>query len=470
MSVVLSRSDFAKGFSAFAVAFARLDIFAKTVQLSREIPAYYNTYLADIIARVNRHRMEDGCDAGFWFLTDLHVSANHKKSGLLLTRLVAETGIRRVVCGGDLPMAFGSPKALDVMVRQRWPQHWRDPLEKVGATVYLAKGNHDCHITENRSEHIGLQYSADEVACLVRECNGNATAVTDADNLSACYCYFDDAEERIRYVIADTSDAPCLKSERIGVEGGFVQMSERQLKWLAEKAFGTVPTGYAVIVVHHVPLARIVATKALPASLETFKRLLESYQNRQLIEIGGTHFDFAKRKGGDIVFDLTGHHHSDRQGFENGILHLSESCDAMYKDYLRRTPFCGVLPEKKGDTIYEQTFDCVQLNAEKGILYITRIGGGQDRVYHLRPTKVKTGEAKTLNVTSVDPKEWKSFDCDSCVVDEKAQTPDKYWTFFNHHVEVDCNGRLVAKSPGPALVVAFDQMLRKEFFPVMVSG
>lgn len=472
MSVNINRREFLSGFAAFAAAFASYDVFAKATGLPEEIPVYYNAYLAEIVARVNRHRMEDGCGVGFWFLTDLHISANHRKSGLLLTHLVSETGLRRVICGGDLPTAFGTAQDLDAMVRLHWPHLWRDPLQQAGASVCLAKGNHDCHITrpDKRQEHLGAQYSAEEVAALVRECNGNAAATTDAGNPAAAYCFFDVAEEKVRYVIADTSDAPCERTEKVGVVGGHVQMSERQLKWLAGTALGTVPAGYAVVVVHHVPVARVVATTTPPPSLRVFKSLLEVYQNRQAIEIGGTRFDFAKRRGGDIALDLTGHHHSDRQAFENGILHLSESCDALYRDYLRRTPFSGALPEKKGKTVYEQTFDCIQLNLAKGLVYVTRVGGGQDRVYHLRPTEVKSGDTVALAASAVAAADWKAFDCDACKINARAQTPEAYWTFLNVHGKVGTDGRFAAGTPGPSLAVALDAQLRKEFFPIVVTG
>ena len=47
------------------------------------------------------------CPFGCFFLTDLHIPSNHGKSIPLLARLISETGLHTVVCGDDIPEAFG---------------------------------------------------------------------------------------------------------------------------------------------------------------------------------------------------------------------------------------------------------------------------------------------------------------------------------------------------------------------------
>lgn len=61
---------------------------------------------AEIGRAVSRIRaLSADCPAGFWFITDLHVPSNCGASAPSLARLVAETGLRAVVCGGDIPEA-----------------------------------------------------------------------------------------------------------------------------------------------------------------------------------------------------------------------------------------------------------------------------------------------------------------------------------------------------------------------------
>jgi len=467
----MKRRDFLKSFGAFAASMAGLDLFAK-FDLPAAVPTYYDDYLAERIATLNRQRMAEGFGAGFFFVTDLHILSNRKLSGLLIARLVKETGIRRVICGGDLPVAFGTAAQLDEIANDLWPRCWREPLAAVGATLYQVKGNHDFHITDRSKGkgHVGLQYSAAETAKIIMSANGNAAAVKDESNPEATYCYSDDAAEKVRYVFADTSDAPCEHQEQVGVRGGHVQMSDRQLKWLATKALGTVPAGYAVVVVQHVPLAPAVASGGVGGSLLKFRELLEAYQAKASVTVAGETFAFAGRTGGDIAVNLTGHHHSDRQSGFGGILHVSESCDAYYNDYIRRTPFSGRLPKKAGKTVCEQTFDCVQFNFARSLMRVTRFGGGQDRTYHLQPLRVKAGE--TLKLACGVLKEavrWEAFDCDWAKTDAKATTPETYWTFRHDHGFVAPDGTFAAAKPGPAMAVALDRDLKKEFFRIEVT-
>lgn len=467
----MNRRDFLKSFGAFAAGLAGLDLFAK-FDLPAAVPAYYDAYFAERLATLNRQRMAEGFGAGFFFVTDLHILSNRKLSGLLIARLVKETGIRRVICGGDLPVAFGTAAQLDEIAHDLWPRCWREPLAAAGATLYQVKGNHDFHITDRSKGkgHVGFQYSAEETAKIIMSANGNAAAVTDRTNPTATYCYHDEPAEKVRYVFADTSDAPCLRQEKVGVEGGHVQMSDRQLKWLAAKALGTVPAGYAVIVVQHVPLAPAVASGGIGGSLLKFRELLEAYQAKASVTIAGETFAFAGRTGGDIAVNLTGHHHSDRQSGFGGILHVSESCDAYYNDYIRRTPFSGKLPKKAAKTVYEQTFDCVQFNFARGLMRVTRFGGGQDRTYHLKPLRVKAGEKAKLDCAVLkDVASWGAFDCDRAKTDAKAQTPETYWTHYHDHGTITADGTFVAAKPGPAMAVALDRDLKKEFFRIEVT-
>lgn len=461
-----SRRDFLKGFAAFAASMGGYEAFAK-YELPAAVPAYYDAYLAERVATINRRRMEEGFAAGFFFVTDLHILSNRKLSGLLIARLVQATGIRRVICGGDLPVAFGSPAQLDEIAKDLWPRCWVKPLEQAGAQLFVVKGNHDFHITakDKRAEHLGLQYSAAETAEILMRANGNAAAEKDRGNAAACYCLYDDATEKVRYVFADTSDAPCAHQEKCGVVGGHIQMSARQLRWLAKTAFGTVPSGYRVIVVQHVPVSPVVVTRTVGPTLLTFRRLMEAYQAKGRVEIDGETFDYSGRTGGDIAVNLTGHHHSDRQSSFGGILHVSESCDASYNDYVRRTPFSGALPKKAGGSVYEQTFDCVQFNFNSARMSVTRFGGGQNRTYHLDTIRLKSGETKKLACASLrDAANWKAFDCDAVKISDKATTPEAYWTFAHEHGDVAADGVFTAGKPGPAMAVALDKSFNKEFF------
>jgi hypothetical protein len=75
------------------------------------LPAYYGEHLADVARKVAR--LKAACCDGFWFLTDLHIPSNRCVSGRLLARLTAETGMKKVLCGGDHIEAFGGKDSID---------------------------------------------------------------------------------------------------------------------------------------------------------------------------------------------------------------------------------------------------------------------------------------------------------------------------------------------------------------------
>ena len=178
----------------------------------------------------------------------------------------------------------------------------------------------------------------------------------------------------------------------------------------------------------------------------------------------------AKYAAGRILFCLEGHHHCDSFSHLNGILHICEACDAAYSDYLLHTPFSGTLPAKTAGTIYEQTFDALQIDPANDLLYTTRIGGGQDRVFHTNVVRVPAGSTFRFSAPNLSGAlTWACYDGDQSVHDTTARAPEGYVTLFNAHaLSVDADGTLHAGTPGPATVLAMDADYRKEVYCVQV--
>ena len=66
------------------------------------------------------------------FITDLHTPSNHCVSGRILAKLVAETGVRKVLCGGDLTEAFGGKASVDRTIAD-YREQWVKTVERVCA-------------------------------------------------------------------------------------------------------------------------------------------------------------------------------------------------------------------------------------------------------------------------------------------------------------------------------------------------
>ena len=437
-------------------------------------PDYWAANLACAADRVNG--LAASCDDGFWFITDLHIKSNRRRSGELLAELARRTPLRNVLCGGDLPEAFGKgyPKDRDAVdyAIDAYRKVWVEPIRAAGGRVYTAKGNHDftvCHshdAPEDRTR--GFTYDGVKARELLLGEFTEKGVVANAADPEAAYFYFDNAAAKMRYVVADTTDSQTAGDVPWGVRYG---MKDAQLRWLASEAFATAPEGYGIAVMHHIPVTGLVGNAGDEKTFAPFRRLMEAYQNRGTFEVAGERFDFAAAKG-RILIDLTGHHHCEMQTFQRGILHVTNPCDAAYKDYIDRSkPWCGDLPEKRSGTPAEQTFDAVQFDRRGGLVHFTRVGGGQDRTIHLAPRTVRTGEEVRFEARHLrGDLTWGCYDADSVT---NIPNPANRWMrlaqYHNTLATITPGGVLAPRKAGEIVVLAMDANFNKEIFPVTIG-
>ena len=447
------------------------NVLAAAEDADAPLPDYYNAHLDAVAKKVNA--LAERAADGFWFITDLHITANRRRSGKAIAALTARVpSIRKTLCGGDLPEAFSarfenSKAGVDFAVNY-YRRFWVEPIERSGQLVYTAKGNHDFTIRYDANTNDGFTYSGEEARRIVMGSRGCADVVTNADDPTACYYYYDNAAAKVRYIVADTTDTIDPSRTFWAVAKG---MHETQLRWLAEKAVATIPDGWGAVVVHHIPITGCVGSAGEHQQFAPFRELLEAYQNRGACSLCGKTYDFAAAKG-RILMDLTGHHHAERQTFHNGILHVTEPCDAAYGDYiLGSKPWCGDLPGKTAGTVNEQTFDAVQLDPEHDLVFFTRVGGGQDRAIHLKPTRAQVGQPVRFEAPLLKgPLTWGCYDADRII--STPNPKNRYNPIIGYAytvADIDAQGLLTAKKPGEAMVIAMDANRNKEIFPVVVG-
>ena len=465
--MTLTRRDFIGGLAAF---YAAPQAFAKDDPAI--LPAYYADYLARIADKVRADAVK-GTQNGFFFLTDPHISANYCRSGLIIADLVRRTGVKRVIGGGDYSVAFTYGKPARPFVERLYEKMktlWRDPIEAAGGLLFTAKGNHDLRAWTDSKRTGGFVYASAKTRELLMATRESAAVTVNPDEKSGVYFYRDDAQAKVRYIVADTSDG-VREAESESTGAGYANVIRpEQMKWLGEVALGTVPEGYGVVVAHHIPLTPFTLrpTKGeMPYS--DFRRTLEAYQAHGKASTAAGTFDFSSRKGGDILFDITGHMHADRFTCANGILHITEVCDAYYSDPLGATPFSGRLftsrKERKG-TVKEQGFDLLMFGG--GTLRATRIGIGQDRIFRLKPLVLKRGETHRL-ASELEGVRWRIFDSWDVKRDDKQKDPDLRYTFSNEIAAISSEGVVTAKAPGWATAIAIAPDFRKEVFGIHVA-
>ena len=430
----------------------------------RGVPGHWRESLDRAESRIRD--LSARCDDAFFFLTDLHVPANHRRSGRLLGALVADTGVTKVFCNGDLVEAYGGRDSIERTVTD-YRRLWVAEIERAGGDFYAAKGNHDFTIRENPSSTNGWTLSGREARDILMDTAAiRANAITNPDDPEACYYYVDFPEKRIRWIVADTTDS--LRTDRTywAVKYG---MGERQLRWLAENALATIPDGWAALVVNHIPVASIVSTEwgDVPALMAPWRKLLEAYQNHGKATVGDREYDFSKA-GGTLLCNLTGHEHCERQTFQNGLWHITQPSDAAYNADFRygSAPWGPDFPDKKAGTPFEQTFDCVHVDLANRALHFTRIGGGANRTFHLEPVRVRVGE--TRRFTAAGSAKWACYDGDRLSF---SPAPDNKWQkryrYFDDVASISSDGVLTAKRPGESVVLAIAPNGDKEFFAVV---
>ena len=430
------------------------------------LPAYYGVHLAKVATRLRA--LSTTCDDAFFFITDLHIPYNRCVSGRILAKLVAETGVKKVLCGGDMPEAFGGKESGDRTIAA-YREQWVRPVENAGGAFYPAKGNHDFTIRDDPKAQSGFTYDGKAAHDILMDTAAvKANVVTNLDDPEACYYYVDFPKVGVRYIVADTTDSQRADRTFWAVK---YSMSKRQLSWLAENALLTIPSGWAALVMQHIPMTDIVSGESgNGAFFASWRKLLEAYQNRGRASVGGKEYDFSKA-GGVLLCNLTGHEHAERQTFQCGLWHITQPCDAAYDDYIvGSTPWCENLPKKEKGTVFEQTFDAVHIDVRNRALHFTRIGGGGNRTFHLAERRVQAGDSVRFSAAKrMGVVKWGCYDADRA---KPVQNPknkyQQFYLYFNDVADISADGKFTAKKTGNSIVLATALNGDKELFAVSV--
>ncbi len=438
------------------------------------LPPCFEEGLTGVVARINAHVAT--CTDGFWFMTDPHFPKNAGHAGAMIAELAGKVPLDKVFCGGDIPYAYvadGKTSCREELRRncEEFGKTFVEPVVHAGLRAYMVRGNHDFTICRDTTFQTGTTLSGEETRrWILGEFTDRGVVANDADPEACCY-YFDNPDARIRYIAADTTDSAESGDIAWGVRTG---MREPQLRWLAETALGTLGDGWNAVLIHHAPMAGLVGTDADERVYADFRHICEAYQNRTVTDICGKRYDFAEAKG-RILLSLSGHHHAERQTFQNGILHVTEPCDMLDSgiDYkFGAGPWCGDLPTRKEGGPYEHTFDAVQLDTERGLVHFTRVGGGQDRTIHLEPLRLRAGGRLSLEARHLaGPVTWGSHDADG--IDWRTNPISKWCpiaVFRNECTSVTPDGEFHGIRHGEAVAIAMDGCLNKEIWPVTVEA
>ncbi|WP_026525941.1 metallophosphoesterase [Butyrivibrio sp. MB2005] len=167
--------------------------------------------------------------------------------------------------------------------------------------------------------------------------------------------YFVDYEkQKLRLVFIDSFDP------KDAVRYGF---SEDCIKWLDDSLRST-PAGYLAVVFSHVP------------PLVRLQAWAKDIRNRhQLMEVLNKHAD-------RIMAYFNGHNHCDLlfNDLHNGQFPVISVNCAKCEYFLEHKPEGAVVPERRLGDRTQESFDIMQIDSQKKIIYLTRFGAGADRI------------------------------------------------------------------------------------------
>lgn len=326
----------------------------KRTLFMKTIPEYYFDQISEKTAKINALKK----DASFMFITDLHIHDNAFVSVPLIKKVSKLTGIKKLISGGDYAYAFGADnECIDDTVNSiKYLSEVKPELK-----FYSVRGNHDITIRHDRNSETGYTHPESETNKIILSENSPVTKVMPNE---ACY-YFDDENEKIRYVVINTSDT---QSEDVGKFWGVnYSVSAPQIKWLAENAFKfeNGGEGWGIIVFGHVPVS-----DKMDANNGVYKDV-----NDELIAVknkkAGNFGNYCGLKA-ELIAYICGHVHVDNSIVDGGVLHVTTGPDAYYNDDIYKRVL---------GTVTETLFSAFTVDKTEHKLHLIRFGAGEDKTF-----------------------------------------------------------------------------------------
>lgn len=311
-----------------------------------EIPEYYSEHLQ---SKIDKYNSLDVC--GFIYETDFHTKYNSMLSPAISKEIAKKTDIGYFVCGGDFPYAYGTKEECieDTVDGVKALETVKDDLK-----LFIVRGNHD--ITIKTTKETGYTAPYEMTQKIIMEANSEG-AIAHNDKM---YYYFDDEENKVRYICLDTCDAPQLGEDAFwGLLYGF---SSEQADWLINTALNVPGDDWYVIATGHVPCVEEIYAYA--EELTNLAEILKDYNNKR--------GPFENYKGTFVAY-ICGHNHKDQDATIDNTLFISTGTSPIFND--------DVWKREEGN-ISEILMDIFALDKNAKKLYAIRIGAGEDREFN----------------------------------------------------------------------------------------
>lgn len=327
------------------------------------IPEYYDNHLSTKITAINTIAATLPKASGrMFFVTDYHlgVDTNANMSPVLVNELINQTGISNVVFGGDAYEKGNTPdKAQNRLFR--FLDMWR-PIED-RANVFYITGNHEYNRPAGDKQKGGEYVDPPENALTERTVWNAYTGHTPPEivRLAENSFYYDDDTAKVRYYFLDCDYKSSLDPDFLVRPAMFASLEN-------------VPDGFSVLVFSHIVWAGGVILNKINQICSVCVAMNEG---RESEPIAGVTYDFTN-KARPFIGVICGHSHSDGYAY-----YVDEATSKKFPLIRTTTDAYGKsgVTERVPGTVYEQAFDVVQLDTTEKIIYMTRIGWGDDRTF-----------------------------------------------------------------------------------------
>ena len=426
-----------------------------------KLPSYYDEYVQDKTKKIVDTIGRNGYgSSAFFFMSDYHWGANALSSGALLGQLVNETGIKRIILGGDIPgigtYDIQSKADSDTYSLLQTIVH-NEQLSRMNTEyIYQSRGNHDIwNKNFNVQEDYTGGYNLLGSSALIREPKDFIHNSEDSTRNST-YGYFDDVEAKIRYIIFDTSSI---------ADYGQYGVTLEQLQWIYNNAIKENINHYDIIAVGHIELSLIQGSSAYGTkSLQDF---LYALSDKTKVTISNQEFDFTESTEKLIAY-FHGHEHNDLI-VGNRFMQIGICCDACADSVkyrlLGKIGWINVPLRNKG-TVSEQCIDAVIISTDHKKIYSRRIGFLYDRNVNIEVREVSVGSKLTLNSIFTSPS-WHIFDSD-VTADFYLNSEKDDIVVPNTHATITTDGIVNGISQGYATALAINNQKEQEFFIIKV--
>lgn len=399
------------------------------------VPEYYVEYLDSKAQEIEKLKSTEA--DGFFFWTDSHYPENGGNAAAVINYLQKKTGACFVFNGGDVAKNADDLKTgLDC----------NTPAFELAAShglFFPVRGNHD--YTSSTSRDVAEPETMDdrqvyEYLAAFR----SKSAIMNADSPYSNYYYVDSQKGRVRYIILDTTDS--VKDSRV-VYG----MSDSQLAWVFDNAVASLPEGWSVVFLSHVPLTP------------------EHTSNKSINEAALRVSETARSR--NVLFCLSGHRHSDIETGVGSTFQILTESDCLKDTGRTRTPYSAADKKKETGTTNEQTIDYVSISQDYKVVTMKRIGHGFDRVFNVCPITVKAESIVQLRSSRKGPVKWFAYDAEGSKVGQYGADGYRDLQTRHQYVEISDTGLVRGLIAGTSsIAVATYEDGTKEYYMIRTTN